>query len=59
MKTAEDILKEKGITKNTKYHNYDYLYKTFVDIINKIQTENGIQMLELRSQLNVEKSMKY
>jgi hypothetical protein len=40
MKSAEDLLKEKGITERSKFHNYNYLYKTFVEIINKLQKEN-------------------
>jgi hypothetical protein len=39
MKTAEDLLKEKNITEKSKFHSYNYLYKTFVEIINKVQKE--------------------
>jgi hypothetical protein len=69
MKTSEDLLKKKGITKTTKFHNYGYLYETVSGIIDSLDAENArliaqiessnVQMLELRSQLAVEKCMKY
>lgn len=33
MKSVEETLKERGITPETKFHNYNYLYKTVVEII--------------------------
>ncbi len=30
IKTIEQILKEKGITEKTKFHVYEYLYKSFI-----------------------------
>lgn len=38
-KTAEERLKEKGITILTKHHSYEYLYKSFVDILNDFATQ--------------------
>lgn len=35
IKSPEEILKENGITRLTKYHNYDYLYKKVVESVKK------------------------
>lgn len=35
MKTAEEILKERGITVETKFHNYEYLYHNIVKCMEK------------------------
>lgn len=39
MKTAEQLLKEKGIRPKTIYHNYDYVYRAVYDIIEQAQKE--------------------
>lgn len=39
MKTAEELLKEKGITPETVHHNYAYVYRTVCDIIGEAQSE--------------------
>lgn len=31
----KEELKKVGITENTRYHNYDYLYKAIVNVINE------------------------
>jgi hypothetical protein len=33
MKTPEEILKKKNITPDTIYHSYDYLYNTFIKLL--------------------------
>jgi len=39
MKTIEERLKSKGITEKTKFHNYDYLYKSIVEIMQEYEKE--------------------
>ena len=39
MKTAEQLLKEKRITPETKHHNYDYVYRAVCKIIEQAQKE--------------------
>lgn len=35
----EEVLKKKGITSKTKYHSYDYLYNSIVEILNDCERE--------------------
>lgn len=37
--TAEEILKSKNITPNTKHHNYEYLYRSMVDVMNEYASQ--------------------
>ena len=39
MKTAEELLKEKGITPETVHHNYAYVYRVACDLIGEAQKE--------------------
>jgi translation elongation factor EF-G len=39
MKTIEERLKSKGITKKTKHHSYDYLYKSIVELMQEYEDE--------------------
>ena len=39
MKTIEERLEAKGITKKSKFHNYDYLYKSIVEIMQQYEKE--------------------
>ena len=39
MKTAEELLKEKGITPETVHHNYAYVYRVVCDLIGEAQKE--------------------
>ena len=39
MKTAEELLKEKGITPETAHHNYAYVYRAVYDLIGEAQKE--------------------
>lgn len=48
-KTIEQRLKEKGITDKTKFHNYDYLYKSIVKIMQDYENE----LTECREQLEI------
>ena len=46
MKTAEELLKEKGITPETVHHNYAYVYRVVCDLIGEAQKEAYNQALE-------------
>jgi sulfur transfer complex TusBCD TusB component (DsrH family) len=37
MTVVEERLKAKGITKKSKFHNYDYLYKSIVEIMEEYE----------------------
>lgn len=39
MKTIDERLKSKGITPKTKHHNYDYLYKSIVQLMQEYEDE--------------------
>ena len=39
MKTIEERLKSKGITPKTRYHNYDYLYRSIVQLMKEYEDE--------------------
>jgi hypothetical protein len=39
MKTAEEYLKEKNITPETKHHNYDYVYHSVLGAIEQAQKD--------------------
>lgn len=39
MKSIEEKLKSKGITEKSKFHNYDYLYKSVVEIMKEYEEE--------------------
>jgi len=39
MKTAEELLKEKGITPETAHHSYAYWYRVACDLIGEAQKE--------------------
>ena len=39
MKTAKELLKEKGITPETVHHNYAYAYRAVCDLIGESQKE--------------------
>lgn len=38
-KTIEERLKAKGITEKSKFHNYDYLYKSIIEIMQDYEKE--------------------
>ncbi len=48
--TSEEILKKWNITPDTKYHRYEYLYKSMVEIVNclnnQIQAEKQTSHIE-------------
>lgn len=46
MKTADELLKERGIIPETTRHNYDYMYRTVYDLIVEAQKEAYNQALE-------------
>ena len=46
MKTAEELLKEEGITPETAHHNYAYLYSAVCKVIVEAQKEAYNQALE-------------
>lgn len=46
MKTAEELLKEKGITPETVHHNYAYVYRVVCDLIGEAQKEAYNQAIE-------------
>ena len=46
MKTAEELLKEKGITPETIHHNYAYVYRVVCEVIGEAQKEAYNQALE-------------
>lgn len=46
MKTAEELLKENGITPKTMHHNYDYVYRAVCKIIEQAQIEAYDQALD-------------
>ena len=51
MKTIDERLKSKGITPKTKHHNYDYLYKSIVQLMQEYENElidakNSIKIVE-------------
>ena len=39
MKTIKERLKAKGINENSKFHNYQYLYKSIVDVMQDYEKE--------------------
>lgn len=39
MKTIKERLKAKGITEKSKFHNYDYLYKSIVEVMQDYEKE--------------------
>lgn len=47
MKTAEELLKEKGITPETVHHNYAYVYRVVCDLIEEAQKEACNQATEM------------
>lgn len=46
MKTAEEYLKENGITPETVYHNYAYVYRVACDLIGEAQKEAYNQAID-------------
>jgi len=42
----EEILKKKGITPKTKFHNYDYLYKSVLEAMEEYKGEKDKTKLE-------------
>lgn len=46
MKTAEELLKEKGVTPETMHHNSDYVFRAVYDVIEQAQKEAYNQALE-------------
>lgn len=46
MKTAEELLKEKGIKPETVHHNYAYVYRAVCGIIGEVQKEAYNRALE-------------
>jgi hypothetical protein len=50
MKTIEERLKSKGITKKTKHHNYDYLYNSVVQLMQEYEEE----LYDCREQLQAD-----
>lgn len=46
MKTAEELLKENGITPETMHHNYAYLYRVVCDLIGEAQKETYNQAVD-------------
>ena len=46
MKTAEELLKEKGITPETVHHNYAYVYRAVCDLIGEAQKEAYNQAID-------------
>ncbi|MDD4406382.1 MAG: hypothetical protein PHO36_16665, partial [Parabacteroides sp.] len=45
-KTAEELLKEKGITPETAHHNYAYVYRAVCEVIGEAQKEAYNHALE-------------
>lgn len=39
MKTIKERLKAKGITEKSKFHNYEYLYKSIVEVMQDYEKE--------------------
>jgi len=39
MKSIKERLKAKGITEKSKFHNYDYLYKSIVEVMQDYEKE--------------------
>lgn len=48
MKTAEELLKEKGITPETVHHNYAYVYRVVCDLIGEAQKEGYKEAMRWR-----------
>ena len=46
MKTAEQLLNEKGVTPEIMRHNYDYAYRAVCDVIEQVQKEAYNQALD-------------
>ena len=46
MKTAEELLKENGITHETGHHSYAYVYRVACDLIGEVQKEAYNQAIE-------------
>lgn len=46
MKTAEELLKENGITHETAHHNYAYVYRAVCDLIGEAQKEAYNQAID-------------
>ena len=46
VKSAEEILKDFKITSKSKYHSYDYLYKTMIEAMKSYATEHVRQALK-------------
>lgn len=46
MKTIQERLKSKGITPKTRHHNYDYLYRSIVQLMEELQRDCLISTTE-------------
>jgi len=57
MKTIDERLKSKGITKATKFHNYDYLYKSIVEIMQGYENELKAEKNESNKQRLLEEEI--
>jgi hypothetical protein len=47
-----EILKSKGITPTSKYHDYDYLYKTIIEVI-KTACDDTVELCNNSSEVEV------
>ena len=53
IQTIKEALKSKGITTTTKYHNYNYLYNTFLEIAKEYSKSklNCLYQSEIRNKI--------
>ena len=50
IRTPEEILKNKGITPESKHHSYDYLYKSMLEVMDEYWTQSNSILNEEQNQ---------
>ena len=56
MKTIEERFKSKGINPKSKYHSYDYLYKSIVELMQEYEHKMDVEIAKKFVDEPIEKS---